>query len=462
MRSMQPDDAQTEPLVQVHNRPKKYLEEWLDVPAHVHHVSHRMMNPPIDRPRSREEFRHVLASLEFPDSSVVLSEKFGYGVRIEANGDRIVLAWEAHTEYYSYQVWHIPDDKTLPLEFGPLTVPHYRFPLCSLGTRVNALDIIISPEAHASPEYLRGLMPGPHIYGSRVFGEDISVIASFTPDEQFRERNYIFSASPTALLRHVAKVVDGIVTIENYYHLVLLPFPSFSQAVDRAHEFEQRHLRQRERITADLGSSTSTTLQEWVTQLTQDFMEVSRFAEAMRYQLSASVPYDAIIHSTLKGLQEAPFPPFLPLSEYILAGTSGVADGYQQLIRRIDAMEKDFEGMISVIRARVDLMLQEQNLVQQDQNFKLLQSVDQTTKSQAILQRTVEGLSVIVIAYYLSGLASYVFKGFHHLGWLSNAEVPTGIFAVASLGVSFALIVIGRKVINARMGPSSKTKGSRT
>ena len=119
----------------------------------------------------------------------------------------------------------------------------------------------------------------------------------------------------------------------------------------------------------------------------------------MRYQLSASVPYDAIIQATLSSLQERPLTPFRPLSDYIRGGTSGVADGYQQLIRRIDAMEKDFEGMISVIRARVDLMLQDQNLALQDQSIKLLQSVDKTTKSQSIFQHTVEVLSVIVIAY---------------------------------------------------------------
>ncbi len=440
-----------EPLLRVHERPKKYLEEWLDVPAHIHHVAHRMADPPSERPRSREEFQHVLAYFEVPEAYAFVSEKFGYGARIEPNGDRLILVWEAHTEYYSYQVWHIPDDKTLPLEFGPISSPKYQFPLCPLGGRVNALDIIVSPETHVSSGFLRALMPGPHVYGSRVFGEDISVVTSFTPDEHLRERYFVFSASPDALLRHVAKVVDGIVTAENYYHLILLPFPEFSKAVDQTHKFEQRHLNHRALITAQLGTSTSKTLQDWLAQLTQDFMEVSRFAEAMRYQLSASVPYDAIIKATIRGLQESPLAPFLPLSDYVVGATSGVVDGYQQLIRRIDAMEKDFESIISVIRARVDLMLQDQNLTLQDQNFKMLSSVDKTTKSQAILQHTVEGLSVIVIAYYLSSLASYVFEGLHELGWLPNASLATGVFAVASLGISFGLIMVGRKIINKRM-----------
>lgn len=450
MGVLEPSGKQ-ESLFHIHERPKKYLEEWLDVPAHIHHVAYRMKDPPSERPQSRDEFRQVLSNFDIPEEFRFIAEKFGYGTKVESNGDRLVIVWEAHTEYYSYQVWHIPDDKTLPLEFGPITSPQYEFPVCPLGERINALDIIVSQETQVVPEYLSSLLPGPHIYGSQIFGDEISVATSFTPDEYARERYFVFSDSLGALLRHIAKVVEGIVTGESYYHLLLLPYADFAQAVDLAHKFEQRHVEQRTLITAQLSTSTSDTLQQWMNRLTQDFLEVSRFAETMRFQLSASVPYDAIIRATVKSFQERPLPPFLPLSDFIIGGTSGVADGYQQLIRRIDSMEKDFEGMISVIRTRVDLMSQDQNLALQDQNLQLLKSVDRTTKSQAILQHTVEALSVIVIAYYMSGLASYVIKGLHEAGLIPNATIPTAIFAVSSLIISFALIVVGRMIINKRM-----------
>ena len=80
--------------------------------------------------------------------------------------------------------------------------------------------------------------------------------------------------------------------------------------------------------------------------------------------------------------------------------------------------------------------------------MKLLASVDQTTKSQAILQQTVEGLSVIVIAYYLSGLAHYVFKAFHDMGWLADDILASGIFVPIALGLSFGLIKWGKHRIH--------------
>ena len=165
-------------LRSLHEPTKKYLEEWLDVPAHIHHVAHRMANPPLDRPQSRQEFQQLLQCLDIPEEHTVIHEKFGHGAKVAANGDRLLVTWEAHTEYYSYQVWHIPDDKLKPLEFGPLSFPDYVFPLSPLGIQVNALDILVLPHTSLSVEEVKNTMSGPQLYGSRIFGQDISVMTT--------------------------------------------------------------------------------------------------------------------------------------------------------------------------------------------------------------------------------------------------------------------------------------------
>ncbi|HXZ25598.1 MAG TPA: DUF3422 family protein, partial [Nitrospiria bacterium] len=204
-------------LQRLHVRPKKYLEQWLDVPAHVHHVSYRMSDPPRDRPRSRQDFLQVLRRLVMSESDCAVAEKIGYGARVEENGDRLVVIWEAHTEYYSYQIWHIPDDKTLPLEFGPLSIPGFEIPVTPAGTPISELDLIFSQEREIAPELVRALLPGRSVYASRVFGGDITVLTSFTPDELSRERYLIFSSEPKTLLAHLGQLTDAVVTIENYY-----------------------------------------------------------------------------------------------------------------------------------------------------------------------------------------------------------------------------------------------------
>jgi uncharacterized membrane-anchored protein len=438
-----------EVLGRIHLPAKPRLFHMLGAPAHIHHVAHRMANPPAERPLSRKEFQQVLDSLEIKEAEV--QEKFGYGAKSASNGDRLVVVWEAHTEYYSYQVWHVTPDATRPLSFGPLTYPGYVFPLSPLGVRVNALDILILPQSLPSQEDLEDNLSGPHVYGSRIFGQDIITATSFTPDADNRERYLVCSPNREVLQYHITKIVDTIVAVENYYHLVMLPFQAFSRAVDQIHDYEQRHLYQRAVLSEQLGGSDPQTLQKWLTVLTQDLLQVSRLAESMRYRLSASVPYDSIVRGNLTAMQERAYPPLRPISEYIYWKITGVTDGYQQLLRRIDAMEKDFEATVAVLRTQIELRLQEQNLALQDQNIKLLASVDSTTRGQAILQRTVESLSVIVITYYLTGLAQYLFKAMYEAGWMKSATLATAVFIPVAFGLSFGLMAIGRRIIRKRM-----------
>jgi uncharacterized membrane-anchored protein len=173
-------------------------------------------------------------------------------------------------------------------------------------------------------------------------------------------------------------------------------------------------------------------------------LKTNRIAGKLHFELSASVPYDKIVHTTLASLNEKALDSYRPVSDYVLSGVTGVAEGYQQLLKRIDTLRAGFEGIISIIRARVDLILEAQNLA-------LLQSVDKTTKSQVLLQHTVEGLSVIVIAYYVAGLGGYIFKGLQELGWLGNSNLTSAIFVPIAIGLAFGITTFSKKLLHRKL-----------
>ena len=428
----------------LHERPQMPLAEWLRAPAHVHYEAFRMSDPPVQRPASRNEFRSLLEAFKVSADAMVIHDAFGYGVKVEATGDRLIVIWQAHTEYYSYQIWHIPSEHAGRVTFGPMTFPQYRFPITPLGAEVCRLDILLLIEPLPASETLRPQFPGPVMYGSRILDEETALVTSFTPDEHGRERYWVSVGSGRSSSSHLKDVVDAIVRIETYYHLLLMQKPLFSAAIDQAYKFEQVHLRQREIITGHIGHADSQTLQRWLNGLTQDLLKTNRLAGKLHFELSASVPYDKIVHRTLASLEERTLPLYRPMSDYVLSGVTGVAEGYQQLLKRIDTLRSGFEGIISIIRARVDLMLQSQNLT-------LLASVDKTTKSQVILQHTVEGLSVIVIAYYLSGLMGYLFKGLQEMGWLRNANIAAALFVPLAIGLAFLITNLSRKYLHKKL-----------
>jgi uncharacterized membrane-anchored protein len=437
----------------LHERPQMPLAEWLQAPAHVHYKAFRMTDPPMQRPASRNEFRYLLEAFKVPTDAMVIHDAFGYGVKTEATGDRLIVIWQAHTEYYSYQIWHIPSGHAGGVTFGPMTFQQYRFPITPLGAEVCRLDILLMIEPLPASEALRPQLPGPVLYGSRILDEETSLVTSFTPDEHGRERYWVSVGSGRSSKSHLKDIVDAIVRIETYYHLLLMQKPLFSAAIDQAYKFEQVHLKQREIISEHIGHADSLALQRWLNGLTQDLLKTTRLSSKLHFELSASGPYDKIVHRTLASLDERTLPLYRPMSEYVLSGITGVAEGNQQLLNRMDTLRSGFEGTISIIRARVDLMLQSQNLT-------LLISVDKTTKSQAILQYTVEGLSVIVIAYYLSGLMAYIFKGLHEMGWLRNADIAAALFVPLSLGLALGITIVGRKLLHKKFSGESTPAAS--
>ena len=440
--SQNPRQSGADTLIKkLHERPHVPLADQLRAPAHVHYKAFRMADPPAQRKVSREEFQSCLTGLGVPQDGIVLGETFGYGVKEADNGERLILIWQAHTEYYNYQVWHLP---TSAASFGPLTFPHYKFPVQPLGTEVCRLDILMSSESLPRREQMRSILPGPVLYGSRILDEQTSLVTSFTPDEFDRERYWVALGPSHVQSSRLKEIVDAIVRIETYYHLLLMQKPLFSAAIDQVYKFEQVHLKQREIISGHIAHADSQTLQRWLNSLTQDLLKTNRIAGKLHFELSASVPYDKIVHTTLASLTEKPLDTYRPVSDYVLSGITGVAEGYQQLLRRIDTLRAGFEGIISIIRARVDLILEGQNLA-------LLQSVDQTTKSQVLLQHTVEGLSVIVIAYYVAGLGGYLFKGFQEMGWLSNANLVSAAFVPIAIGLAFAITTFSKKYLHKKL-----------
>ena len=182
---------------------------------------------PIERPKSRDEFKALLECFDISEAQSVVYEKYGHGVQTADNGDRLVIAWEAHTEYYSYQVWHIPKDRTKPLEFGPITFPQYQFPLTPLGLKVNALDILICPNIQFSEEELKTKNGRPStVWKPGLWKRHFSNVANFTPDDYSRERYCVYSSSSQDLLHQLPRLIDTLVAIENYTHLILLSVSS--------------------------------------------------------------------------------------------------------------------------------------------------------------------------------------------------------------------------------------------
>lgn len=407
------------------------FDKLLSVPAHMHHTAYLMRDPPAESRQAHAAFERTLAALGIPPERAVRTHRSGYGVLDHESGDRLIVRWQLHTEYFSYQLWYLPADPSRRLSFGPLEWPGRPVACSSFGDVVASVDLVVTDRAaEAAPGF--GLADDRTWFGGRVLDAPVLLFTDFSPDAHGRRRYLLHGHEREALARVLPFAAECVTKIETYYQLLLFPLPDFSAAMDQVFQLEKRQLADRDSITRGLASADPAQLQAWLSQLTEALAQVSHLGDENRYHLTSAVPYDSIIRTTIEDLREQPLERLESLGVYVARRIRGIADGYQRLIHRIEALEQSFEGMVSIIRTRIDLSMEQQNLA-------MLSSLDRTAKLQVRLQRMVESLSVVVQAYYLTGLANYGFNAMEHRGWLADANTATALSIPAWFGLAFLL-----------------------
>jgi uncharacterized membrane-anchored protein len=88
--------------------------------------------------------------------------------------------------------------------------------------------------------------------------------------------------------------------------------------------------------------------------------------------------------------------------------------------RRQQALSERISRMSNLLRTRVEIE-------QQDSSRALLVTMNQRQALQLKLQSTVEGLSVVAITYYLTGLLGYVAKVAKTVGWPISSEMTMAV-----------------------------------
>ena len=78
----------------------------------------------------------------------------------------------------------------------------------------------------------------------------------------------------------------------------------------------------------------------------------------------------------------------------------------------------------------------------------LLKSMDNRARVQLRLQETVEGLSVVVLSYYLLGIIGYGLKALKAAEYDINVELLTGIAVPFVVLIVFLLVRGARKIID--------------
>ncbi len=217
--------------------------------------------------------------------------------------------------------------------------------------------------------------------------------------------------------RQAGRLAQRLFEIETYRMMALLGFPLARQVSAQVSDAEAGLAQLTERLSSSEGTSSDPELLDQVTALAA---EVERLSAAVNYRFNATRAYHALVQRRFQHLREQRFEGRSTLQEFMDRRLSPAMRTCDSVAERLAILSERVGRAANLLRTRVDVAVSQQNR-------DLLASMDRRAQIQLRLQETVEGLSVVVLSYYLSSLLGYGFKSLEQAGVPINATLATGL-----------------------------------
>lgn len=224
----------------------------------------------------------------------------------------------------------------------------------------------------------------------------------------------------------LGRLVQRIQELGNYRNLALLGLPMVQSESGKLAALEEALASIAARM-AEPGEA-ATLLDE----LCDLSASVTAITAATGFRMSATAAYAKIAQDRLASLDCADVAGFQSLEEFTDRRLLPAVRTCASFVQRLETLSVRIERATSLLRTRVDLAMQAQNV-------ELLRSMDANAARQLRLQHLVEGLSVVAVSYYALALIGHFFPVIAR--WTGMPEARIGAIAVVPVIVLVALFL---------------------
>lgn len=288
------------------------------------------------------------------------------------------------------------------------------------GTESGYLDPTSDPKIYASIMWARSL-PGRIIRSTRVWiaetdadierlmkeipfsrselvsshiGDEIRMWSDFRIMDDGFGRLLIAAngADPHDLTRQLQRLQE----LGNYRNKALLGLPVARECWPKLSMTEAR-LRNLFNCLASNEPRDDTLLED----LSAIALDLASVSTSISFRLDATRAYGKIVEERLEQVDSRPVIGYASLADFTQRRFRPAMNTCIATTERIARLEKGTEQLASLLRARVDTHIE-------NQNAQMLGSMERSISSQVRLQRMVEGLSVIALTYYLLSLIKFI------------------------------------------------------
>ena len=313
------------------------------------------------------------------------------------------LRWEQHTEFTTY-TWSTGGDAVAPFHHpDPVSAGEIIFE--PPGRLIVAMHIAVVDRTQ-QVEGLADMFNSQSLCVIRADKNAANVITDFAPDGYGYTRFVLRLIDARPL--EAGRLAQRIMEIETYRTMALLGLPlarevspelrameqelsDITQALRNAHESNDSH-ELLQRLSALLATSEALT---------------SRTA----FRFGASRAYHALVKNRLELLNESKEGAHSSVSNFLSARFDPAIETCNAVEARQLRLSNDVERATNMMHTSVTLDMERQNSA-------LLDDMNRRNRLQMRLNRMVQGISLAGLAYYLTGLFSYLAKGMKELGLL--------------------------------------------
>ncbi|MFP5390432.1 MAG: DUF3422 family protein [Gammaproteobacteria bacterium] len=338
------------------------------------------------------------------------------------------LQWEAHTEFatYTFAEHHA---QQLSIETGFEMVPLRHVPqrwLESLSGKVMAATHVLLQKSAETLAEMRAAFAGNLLVGtdSQSLGRVWTDFA-IAPDGFGR----VVVQDLGMQYQQAGRLVQRVLEVETYRMMALLGLPHAQQSapVLNAIEAELARLSAGMNDSTDAADATSDE-RALLQKITALAARMEKLALENSYRFAASKAYWRLVQSRIDELRENRIPGVPTIREFMDRRLAPAMNTCESTVRRQEELAARIARTNDLLRTRV-------GIVQEQQNRRILESLNKRSAQQLRLQQAVEGLSVVAISYYSIGLVSYAAKAMKMAGVPLNPELATGVMVPVVLGV---------------------------
>lgn len=329
------------------------------------------------------------------------------------------LRWELHTEFttMTLSVAPPPGDPFAAPNIASLSAFLPKAP----GPLIAATRLALVPSDAGLPDL--GMFDPASLCVARVYGGDGVVATDFRADASGFTRILVSSRglSPGA----AGALVQRLLEVETYRTLAVLGLPDarrLGPVLDRI-EAELTALARNMREEAGLESSRGL-----LGRLVDLAAEIEAESAAASYRFGATRAYWEILAQRLASIGEERVQGHGTLESFLARRIKPALRTCETVERRLADLSGKLARASNLLRTRVDIELE-------SQNRDLLDSMNRRARQQLRLQRTVEGLSVAAISYYVVSLVGYLLKG-------GEAALPLPFDPVAATAATVPVVVL--------------------